>query len=389
MEGYLERSSWIRRMFEAGIALKKEHGADAVCDFSLGNPDLPAPPAVAEALSDLSRKACDPLVFGYMPNGGFDFARQALAKHLSEEQKVELAGTDVVITCGAAGGINAFFRATLNPGDEVLAFAPYFVEYGFYTENNNGKFRALQSAPGDFAPDLAELEAAVNPATRALIINSPNNPTGQVYSAQQIEAVAALLKRKSAEYGRPIFLLSDEPYRFLTYDGHVVPPVLPAYEYAVVVGSFSKSLGLAGERVGYLAIAPNMPGKEQLINACIMTNRILGFVNPPVIGQYLMTAALNSQVDASVYDRRRQKMAQVLDGAGIDYLMPKGAFYFFPKAPGGDDLAFVKRLSEELVLVVPGTGFGRPGHFRLCFAVDEKIIERSAPGFKRAAEAFK
>lgn len=388
MEGYLGRASMIRRMFEQGIALKKEHGEDAVCDFSLGNPDLPSPASIKTKLADLAKHADEPGIFGYMPNGGYPWVREALAKYLAAEQQSPVGPEDVLITCGAAGAINALFRAVLNPGDEVLAIAPYFVEYGFYTENSGGCFRAVNSAP-DFTPDMDALEAAFTPSVRALIVNSPNNPTGQVYTRQQMQAIAALLGRKSKEYGRPIYLVSDEPYRFLTYDGVKVEPVLPLYEYTVAVGSFSKSLGLAGERVGYLAIAPQMPDKQTLINACTLTNRILGFVNPPVIGQHLMAAGLGSEVDTGIYARRRDKMAAVLDGAGIEYIMPKGAFYFFPKAPGGDDQAFVKSLVDELILAVPGTGFGCPGHFRMTFCVDEKIIDRSAQGFIRAANKYK
>lgn len=389
IEGYLSRASMIRRMFDAGIQLKKKHGADAVCDFSLGNPDLPAPAAVKEKLKELAEHADEPSIFGYMPNAGFPWAREALAAHLSREQNISLSAEDVIITSGAAGAINALFRAVLAPGDIVLTISPYFVEYGFYTEHSGAIFKTVNANQDDFTPDMDALEKAFEPNVRAVIINSPNNPTGQVYTPAQMQDIANLLAKKSSEYGRPIFLVSDEPYRFLTYDNVKVPPVLPLYEYAVVVGSFSKSLGLAGERVGYMALNPNMPDKQTLANACILTNRILGFVNPPVIGQHLMAAALDSQVDVSIYAARRNAMAQVLDEAGIEYLMPKGAFYFFPKAPGGDDKAFVQALVDELVLVVPGSGFGCPGHFRMTFCVDEKIIKRSANGFIKAVKKFK
>ena len=220
-----------------------------------------------------------------------------------------------------------------------------------------------------------------------MIINSPNNPTGQVYSEESLKALTEMLARKSAEYGRPIFLISDEPYRFLTFDNISVPSLLPLYEYTVLAGSFSKSLGLAGERIGYLALSPDMPGRDRLEAALMMTNRILGFVNPPAVGQHLMAAALGSQVDAGIYTRRRDAMAKVLRDANISFAMPQGAFYFFPQAPGGDDKAFVAQLVEELILAVPGSGFGGPGHFRLAFCVDEDVIKRAAEGFKQAAEA--
>ena len=384
---HLQHSSMIRRMFEAGIALKKEHGADKVCDFSLGNPDLPAPAAVVKAMHDLAMRSGEPLFFGYMPNGGYPWAREALAEYLSKEQSIKLSGHDVILTCGAAGGLNALFKAILAPGDEVLAPAPYFVEYGFYVSNHQGVFKAVASLPLTFQLDLEAIAAAITSKTRAIIINTPHNPTGQVYDADSLKKLSALLTRKSAEYGRPIFLVSDEPYRFLTFDGIKVPALLPLYEYAVVAGSFSKSLGLAGERIGYLAMSPHMPGRERLEAALMMTNRILGFVNPPAVGQHLMAAALGSQVDASIYLSRRDAMAKALKDAGISFAMPQGAFYFFPQAPGGDDKTFVARLVDEIILAVPGSGFGLSGHFRLAFCVDEAVIHRAAAGFARAAKA--
>ena len=384
---HLEHSSMIRRMFEAGIALKKEHGADKVCDFSLGNPDLPAPPAVVKAMRELAEHSGEPLFFGYMPNGGYPWARETLAEYLSKEQGVALTSHEVILTCGAAGGLNALFKALLSPGDEVITSAPYFVEYGFYVSNHQGVFKAVNSQPLTFQLDIYAIAAAVTNRTRAVIINSPNNPTGQVYSEESLKALTEMLARKSAEYGRPIFLISDEPYRFLTFDNISVPSLLPLYEYTVLAGSFSKSLGLAGERIGYLALSPDMPGRDRLEAALMMTNRILGFVNPPAVGQHLMAAALGSQVDAGIYTRRRDAMAKVLRDANISFAMPQGAFYFFPQAPGGDDKAFVAQLVEELILAVPGSGFGGPGHFRLAFCVDEAVIKRAAEGFKQAAEA--
>jgi len=386
--GQLQSASWIRRMFEAGAALKKQYGEDAVCDFSLGNPDLPAPPAVAQGLKDVLKKADQPFAFGYMPNAGFPWAREALAKHLSVEQSVQLEGNDVILTCGAAGALNVVFRAVLEPGDEVLAIAPFFVEYGGYVGNHGGVLKTVSSNSDDFSLDLTALEKAIGPKTRALIINTPNNPTGQIYSRESVVALAALLARKSEENNRPIFLLIDEPYRFLAFDGAGVPGVLPLYPYAILASSFSKNLSLAGERIGYLAVSPLLEGREELVAGLILANRILGFVNPPVIGQYLMVSALGSQVDVSIYAARRKAMAEVLTRAGYDFFMPKGAFYFFPKAPGGDDVVFVKRLQEERILAVPGSGFSGPGHFRLTFCVGEEIIRRAEDGLKRARDAF-
>lgn len=383
---YLERSSWIRKMFEAGIMLKQEHGEAAVCDFSLGNPDLPPPPAVAHALRELADRADQPFALGYMPTGGYPWARARLAAHLSQEQGVDLAADDVVLTCGAAGGLNAFLRAVLEPGDEVLAVSPFFVEYGFYVANHGGTFHTVPSKPDTFTLDVPAIEAAIGPKTRALIVNSPNNPTGVIYSRAELTELAAALDRASARYGRPVFLIADEPYRFLSYDGDEVPSLLPLYPHAVVVSSFSKNLSLAGERLGYLALSPLMAGRATLMAGLLLTNRILGFVNPPAVGQHLMAKALGSQVDAGVYARRRNLMARILRDAGYRFRMPAGAFYFFPKAPGGDDVAFVNRLLAEKVLAVPGSGFGGPGHFRLTFCVGEEVIARSEEGFRRAAK---
>ena len=293
-----------------------------------------------------------------------------------------------LLLCGAAGGLNAFLRAVINPGEEMISFAPYFVEYGFYVANHGGTFKAVMSRKDTFAPDLKALEAAISEKTRVVLINSPHNPTGVIYSRKDLTALASLLENKSQEYGRPIWLVADEPYRFLAYDGAEVPSVLPLYPYAVCISSFSKNLSLPGERVGYVALSPRLREKAELMAGLTLTNRILGFVNPPVIGQHIMAKALGSQVDLSVYAARRKAMAEVLRDAGYEFQMPAGAFYFFPKAPGGDDVAFVNRLLEERVLAVPGSGFGCPGHFRLAFCVDEGVIRKAADGFAKARAAI-
>jgi aspartate aminotransferase len=386
--GYIERSSWIRRMFEAGTRLKKEHGADKVFDFSLGNPDLPPPAEVGRALSELAMEAGRPLAVGYMANAGYPDVRAAIAAHLSAEQEVRLDGEDLILTCGAAGGLNVIFKAVLEPGDEVLCPAPYFVEYGFYAQNHGGVLKVVPPSPPGFGLDLRALEEQLTPRTRVVLINSPNNPTGQVYGREELEGLAALLSEWSRRQGRPVFLVSDEPYRFLVYDGVRVPPILPMYEYALVVNSFSKSLSLAGERVGYIACAPSMPGRQRLLDGLILANRILGFVNAPALGQRIVAKALHAQVDVAVYARRRQAMAEVLDKAGYAFTLPRGGFYFFPQAPGGDDIEFVRILQEQLVLAVPGSGFGCPGYFRMTFCMDEEIIRGAARGLAAARAAF-
>lgn len=384
VSGYLENASWIRRMFELGSSLKEQYGADNVYDFSLGNPDLPAPAPVAGALRRMADTAGEPFAFGYMPNGGFPWLRDRLAEVISAGQGVHLTGKEVILTCGAAGGINAFLRAVLNPGEEVITFAPFFVEYGFYCENHGGHLRAVPAREGTFTPDLEALEQAVSPSTRAVLINSPHNPTGVVYSTRDVTSIARLLENKSQEYGHPIWLIADEPYRFLTYDGTKVPSVLPLYAFAVAISSISKNMSMPGERVGYIAISPRLREKEELMAGLTLTNRILGYVNPPVIGQHILGGALGSHVDIGIYAARRKAMAEVLDRGGYEYVMPMGAFYFFPKAPGGDDVAFVKKLLEQRILAVPGSGFGTPGYFRLAFCVDERIIRNAAAGFAAA-----
>jgi aspartate aminotransferase len=389
-------SSWIRKMFEKGAELKSKYGADAVCDFSLGNPDVPPPAKTAEVLHSLADAAVRPLGVGYCPNAGLPAVREALAKYISKQQNMDIKGKDVICSVGAAGAIVSFFRAVIEPGDEVLCPAPYFVEYGSYCGHFGGVLKTVPSLEPSFEPDVDAIAAAITPKTRTILINSPNNPTGAIYSAEVLSRLAKLVDEVNAkreeEMGddaRALYLLSDEPYRAFAYDGAEVPAILPLSPYAIVLGSFSKTLSLAGERVGYIAFNPSMPGVEMLVNAVTLTTRTLGYVNAPVIGQQLVAQLLDETVDLEIYDRRRKLMAEVLSNAGIEFTMPKGAFYFFPKAPGGDDLAFVDALQNELILAVPGRGFGLPGYIRLSCSVDEKIIARSAEGFAKAAAKFR
>lgn len=384
----IESASWIRRMFEKGMELKKTFGPENVFDFSLGNPDIPPPPRAREVLHELAEHAVVPLGLGYCPNAGLPDFREALAATLSEQQGVALHAAQVVVTCGAAGALTSFFRAVLEPGDEVICAAPYFVEYGAYCGHFGGVLKPVAALPPDFQPDVAAMAAAITDKTRVVIINSPNNPTGCIYSPETLTRLAKVIDDVNARRERPVFLVSDEPYRFLAYDHVVVPPVLALSKFALVLGSFSKSLSLAGERIGYIAANPDMPDVALLMNAVTMTNRTLGFVNAPVLGQQLALALLKEGVDVSVYDRRRQAMASVLRNVGIRFAMPQGAFYFFPEAPGGDDQAFVQRLLEQNVLAVPGTGFGFSGYFRLSFSVDERVITASAAGFKAAVSGL-
>ena len=381
-------SSWIRKMFEKGLELKKEFGEDAVCDFSLGNPDVPPPAATKTALEDFAAEAVKPLGLGYCPNAGIPAVRDVMARYLTDQQGIGVSGKDVVMTVGAAGALVSFFRAVIEPGDEVITPAPYFVEYGAYCGHFGGVLKPVRSIPPTFRPDIEAIRKSITPKTRAIIVNSPNNPTGCIYDEEDVKALANLVDEVNRTRERPLFLLSDEPYRAFAYDGAKVPAVLPLTKFACVLGSFSKTLSLAGERIGYFVANPEMPDQASLVAAVTLTNRTLGFVNAPVIGQRLAAALINETVDLGIYDRRRRLMAKVLSDAGVEFEMPKGAFYFFAKSPVEDDSAFVDALLKERILVVPGKGFGFGGYVRLSCSVDERIIERSAAGFKRAMETF-
>ena len=380
-------SSWIRRMFEAGLELKKQYGADAVYDFSLGNPDLPPPSAVKQTLAKIAEHADEPFAIGYMPNAGFTEIRELVAKRVSQEQRRAIPGGNVIMTCGAAGGLNVFFRAVLEPGDEVIVPTPYFVEYDFYAGNYGGKLVKAPAKELTFELDLEAFAKAFSPRTRAVIINSPNNPTGRIYTREELAALASLIRDMEKKYDRAIYLISDEPYRFLNFAGKELTPVMGLFPHAVVIGSYSKNLSLAGERLGYIAVDAGIDGSAKLMAALTMCNRILGFVNAPALGQKLLAGCIDSEVDPGIYRERRDAMAEVLDAAGIEYTMPQGAFYFFPKSPTADESVFIDALLKERVLAVPGRGFGRPGYFRVAFCVDKKVITGAAEGFKRAVAA--
>lgn len=382
--------SWIRKMFEKGRELKDKYGEDAVCDFSLGNPDVPPPAAAKAALEKIAENAVKPLGLGYCPNAGIPAVRAAMAEYLSKQQETQVDASHVIMSVGAAGAMVSFFRAVIERGDEVLVSAPYFVEYGFYCGHFGGTLKSVKALTPDFRPDIDALEKAVTPRTRVLIVNSPNNPTGCIYPEEDLRRIAKIVddenERREKEGGRPLFLLSDEPYRIFAFDGVKVPPILPLTKWSLVIGSFSKSISLAGERVGYLLANPAMPDVQTLLAALVLTTRTLGSVNAPVIGQRLATELLDETVDLSIYDSRRKLMAKVLSNAGIEFPMPAGAFYFFAKSPVADEMKFVDALLEEKILVVTGKGFGYPGYIRLSCSVDEQIIARSEPGFKRAME---
>jgi len=381
----MEGASWIRRMFEEGRRLKQRLGADQVADLSLGNP-VEEPPAAAEAR--LRALALEPVpgTHRYMPNAGFDSTRAAVAAHLARESGVAYKGDNVVMTVGAGGALNVLLKALLDPGDEVLLLAPYFAEYRFYVSNHGGVPVVVQTDPA-FRPDVRALAAAVTPRTRAVLVNSPNNPTGVVYSQDDLAALADVLTRASKAQGRPVWLISDEPYRALTYDGVEVPWPVAAYRDTLHVTSFSKDLGLPGERIGYLAVNPASPEADDLVTAATFTTRILGFVNAPALQQRWIEGLLDQHMPMEGYARKRAVLLAALSEGGYAVVPPQGAFYLFPRVPrpDGDDLAFVRACVEERLLVVPGRGFGRPGYFRMSYAVTDHDVELAAAALLRVA----
>ncbi|SDO99176.1 pyridoxal phosphate-dependent aminotransferase [Desulforhopalus singaporensis] len=384
MKSYAEKSSWIRKMFEEGAKMKAEHGAENVFDFSLGNPDAPPPEefnkVILEAVTDTS-----PGVHSYMPNGGYPWVREAIAARMSAEQQTDISHGDMLMTCGAAGGLNVVMKAILNPGDEVIVLAPYFVEYGFYIDNHGGVTRVV-STDNNFNLDFEAIDRAVCEKTKAIIINSPNNPSGQIYPEGDLDRLGQLLRDKSAAHNTTIFMIADEPYRKITFDNHAVPPVFKSYTDAIVVSSYSKDLSLPGERIGYLAVHPDIKDKQQLLDAMTLANRILGFVNAPALMQRVVAELQDATVDTSIYARRKELICNILRDAGFHFTEPKGAFYVFPETPIKDDVKFVALLQNERILAVPGSGFGAPGYMRIAFCVPDKVIENSAEGFKNAVK---
>ncbi len=380
----IEKSSWIRKMFEEGAKLKSQFGAENVFDFSLGNPDVEPP---ADFFKVLQKLAADrtPGIHGYMPNAGFPDVRDSIAEKISAQHGVKLDKETIIMTCGAAGGMNVVMKTILDPGDEVIVIKPYFAEYGFYISNHQGKMVEVDSGD-NFSLDPEKVKKAVTSRTRAVIINSPNNPTGKIYSGKEIEALADVLK-KSAN-SRPVFLIADEPYREIVYDGRPVSPVLSKYDNSFVINRYSKSLSLPGERIGYIAVNPQMEGHSLIMAGLNLCNRILGFVNAPALMQRIVAQLNNASVDVESYKKRRDILMNGLKEAGYEFINPDGAFYLFCKAPGGDDVAYVRHLQTFNILAVPGTGFGGPGYFRLAYCVSENTIVNSIPKFKEAIKKF-
>lgn len=382
----MTRSSWIRRMFEEGARLKQEHGVENVYDFSLGNPVVEPPQRVKEALQRAASTDAPRGVHRYMPNAGFPHVRAKVGEYLARETGLDYSGDQVVMCVGAGGGLNVIMKSLLDPGDEVICLTPFFVEYRFYVGNHGGE-SVLVPTDASFQPDLDAIDAAITERTKAVIVNSPNNPTGVVYTKESLDALGDLLRRASERIGHTIYLITDEPYRHIAYDVEV-PWVQLSYEATILVTSHSKDLALPGERIGFIAPSPRIEGVTELVGALTFSNRTLGFVNAPSIQQRAVADLQGYSVDPAVYRRKRETFLPALRSMGYEIVEPRGAFYMFPKSFVADDVAFVRELQEERILTVPGTGFGRSGHFRISYCVEDETIERSLDGFARVARRY-
>jgi aspartate aminotransferase len=377
----VEAASFIRKMFEEGIRMREKFGADNVFDFSLGNPDVSPPAAVKETLLELINDT--KVTHGYMPNPGYPQVRQAVADYLNQEFGTQLTPDLIVMTVGAAGALNDCLKALINPGEEILTPAPYFVGYNQYAFVAGATLVTAPTKP-DFHLDLEAIQTGITEKTRVVLINSPNNPTGAVYSAEELDGLGRVLEAASKKFDKRIYLISDEPYRKIAYDVDV-PSVFDAYDHTIVLTSYSKELSLAGERIGYLAVSPKAEDAGIVAAAAGVANTMM-YVNAPALFQQVVGRLQGVTVDIDIYRRRRDLFCQGLKEAGYEFDVPKGAFYLFPKSPIENDVEFVNLLKEQNILAVPGTGFGGPGHFRLSYAVPDDVITRSLPGFKKAME---
>lgn len=378
----IANSSMIRKMFEEGILLKKKYGEDKVYDFSLGNPNVDQPDEFKRELINLAAEII-PLKHGYMPQAGYSETRQAIAGKISGITGLKMSADHVVMSCGAGGALNVILKALLDPGDEVIVLKPFFVEYPFYIENYGGVVKYAETKT-DFSLDISAISKAINKKTKAIIINSPNNPTGKVYSKKNIADLAGLLKEKSKKHNKPIYLISDEPYAEIVFDDIKVPSVLKAYPNSIIACSYSKTLSLPGERIGYIAVNPRIHEVKDLMNALILCTRILGFVNAPALMQRIVARLQNVAVDVKVYQKKRDLLCAGLAEAGYKFEKPQGAFYLFVQSPISDDVEFVKILLKKNILVAPGSGFGSPGYFRIAYCVDDATIIHSMKGFAQA-----
>lgn len=379
--------SWIRAMFEQGEVLKKKYGADKVYDFSLGNPDLEPPEETLTSLRNLVNSQ-EPNLHKYMNNAGYPEVREKIARHIAKDTGISLTQKHIIMTCGAAGGLNVVLKTVINPGDEVIVLAPYFGEYSNYIDNFDGKMVVSQCNMETFQPDLENLESKISSDTKAILLNSPNNPTGAIYGESILRDMAELISKKEREFGSNILVISDEPYTQLVYDGETVPSVLKIFPNSVIVNSFSKSLNLPGDRIGYIAVNSSVPDIELFISGLSLSNRILGFVNAPALFQRVIANSLEAKINTEIYLERRDFLYHHLTRLGFSCVKPKGAFYLFPKVHMEDDVEFVQRALAYNLLLVPGSSFGGPGHVRISYSVSTESIKNSIPAFEALAAEF-
>ena len=389
MQKLVAGSSTIRKLFEEGIELAKEVGAENVYDFSLGNPNVPAPQAVKQAMIELLDESDPVVLHGYTnSNSGYADVRQTVAESVNERFGTAFTGENIVMTVGAAGGLNVIFKTLLNPGDEVIAFAPYFGEYRSYTNNYDGVLVEISPNTENFQPKLEEFEEKITPKTKIVIVNTPNNPTGVVYSEETIQKMTEIMEAKQKEYGTDIYLVSDEPYRELAYDGVEVPYLTKYYNNTIIGYSYSKSLSLPGERIGYLVIPDEVADSDDVKSAANVATRILGFVNAPTLQQKVVAKCINEKTDLTFYNRNRETLYNGLINCGFECIKPQGAFYLFVKSPVENEKAFCEEAKKLHILMVPGSSFACPGYVRLAYCVSYETIVNSLPKFQELAKKY-
>jgi aspartate aminotransferase len=383
--GHISKSSWIRRMFEEGERLRQEFGAGNIFDFTLGNPDIEPPAAFQRELLELAQNPL-PGMHRYMNNAGYAETRAAVAAKLSKDSGLEVSAGHVIMTCGAGGALNVVLKTILNPGEEVIILAPFFVEYKFYIDNHGGVPVEVWTNRETFRLDIDAIKGAITSRTRAILICSPNNPTGVIYPEESLRQLGDVLTKIHRDNGHLIYVISDEPYARIAFDGKHVPNIFPLVESSIIVTSHSKDLALPGERIGYLAANPRMDTALQFVEGAVFSNRVLGFVNAPALMQRLVAKLQDESVDIAEYQAKRDLLVSELSAMGFSMVKPDGAFYLFPKSPLADDVEFVKLAQKHHILLVPGAGFGAPGFFRIAYCVDKGIIERSLPAWRALAK---
>ncbi|MBA39640.1 MAG: aspartate aminotransferase [Dehalococcoidia bacterium] len=387
VRGFMEKGSWIRKMFEEGISLKQQYGEENVFDLSLGNPVMNPPEQFYKELKKISENPINGM-HRYMPNAGLTETRTAVANGLSNETGLSFTANEIVMTCGAGGALNVVMKTLLDPGEEFVIFAPFFVEYNFYADNHGGSCKIV---PPDenFLPDMEVFRSSINTNTRGVLINSPNNPSGVVYGDKTLSEMCEIIKEKEVEFGTEIYLVSDEPYRKIIFDNLEYTHIFNYHDRSIVATSHSKDLALPGERIGYIAVNPDCSDIEELVDGLVFCNRTLGFVNAPALIQHLIAHLQDTTIDVRIYEKKRDYLYKELTNMGYSLIKPQGAFYMFPKSPIEDDVQFTEELKENRVLVVPGRGFGLPGYFRISYCMEDATIKGSLEGLEKTISKYR